>query len=90
MANIINSSEVGVQIFHDFHPDSAETKESDYNVSIPDVRPDAGNMHEDIAENMDKMRAKIMKTRYKKSYHKVLRRICYFQYPTLLSLYEVQ
>ena len=68
MANIINSSEVGVQIFHDFHPDSAETKESDYNVSIPDVRPDAGNMHEDIAENMDKMRAKIMKTRYKKSY----------------------
>ena len=68
LANILNSSTVGVQIFHDFHPDSAETKEVDYNVSIPDVQSDTGSMHEEIADNMDKMRAAVIQKRYKKSY----------------------
>ena len=68
MANILNSSTVGVQIFHDFHPDSAETKEVDYNVSVPDVQSDTGSMHEEIADNMDKMRAAVIQKRYKKSY----------------------
>ena len=68
MANILNSSAVGVSIFHDFHPDSAETPEADYNVTVPDVRADSGGMHEQISDNVDKLRNAALSKKYKKHY----------------------
>ena len=68
MANILNSSVVGVSIFHDFHPDSAETPEADYNVTVPDVRADSGGMHEQISDNVDKLRNAALSKKYKKHY----------------------
>ena len=69
MASIVNLQNVGVSIYNDFHPDSAETKEIDYNVSIPEIKADSGSMDNEISDHMSEIRAAAMKKKYKKRYH---------------------
>lgn len=69
MANIVNANPVGLKIYRDFHPDSAEQTEDNYNVTIPDIDPDQGNMDSNLADNVGTLREVALSQKYKKSYH---------------------
>ena len=68
MATIVNAEQVGHMIYTDWHPDSATQLEEDYNVSVPEVKPDGGGMAPELSDNLSDLYVAAKSQRFKKSY----------------------